>query len=314
MDSQAEFDFHSLQQVSLAPPTPEVEHSPPCRGETLAPHPVEGDRGCSDMSLEASTSPASSTSSGVRRPFEEALLPTQEREVRRRLTVKQPDPHLEEVEPLVFPYAGEECPWSQEGYWDFALPGWEHMSHRQKYVTISNRFYNWCRFLSRNLVEADFQEGEWQQNVFKMVRKGSHKTKDWMNPLRHIHLKHTKAPRPVVEWSTGVWPDESDFIFNADGKKEGQVSHLLTYQGDWGILPVQSQDLGWLSLAPLQKIEMYVRDKYPAFLDEGIQSLKAYAAERKLRHQVEDYAVALELCTKTWRDEHILRVHAHVSL
>ena len=188
---------------------------------------------------------------------------------------------------------------------------WPNMKHRHRYKTIDNKFRKWTMRVCMNLCEADPGLERWQQDCFKMNRRGVVLNKDWVNPLKHEFLLRTQAPASLISWSEAVWPCTEHF-YTTNGKREfnRSATFLFTFQGDWGYPVIGEEDL--VNLRTIDDVVQWCQQEQQ--VSQLWRELKDYVLERQTRHHVWEVGCALELCNKTWTESRTVRVHAHAFL
>ena len=84
---------------------------------------------------------------------------------------------------------------------------------------------------------------------------------------------------------------------------------LLCYHGDFGVARIDKEQVKSMSL---RQLETYLK-QHPAVQHEWKQLLEQVIA-LKDRYGLVAFALALELCTRAWKDEKTIRLHAHAWL
>ena len=176
---------------------------------------------------------------------------------------------------------------------------------RQRYFCIYNRV-RWAIKSSDEKLLAelpDLRHSDVLQRAVVDWRSLDHATK---SKIIHTFLHVYMAPQFVVDYVTAQWGQARGI---AKGCKWLDASGvLLTYNGPWGVLP--QGRLG--TSCSEEELVKYVRnlavasdlwDKFHDFVKGAADNVGANT-----------YALCFEICSETWKEKHVLRLHAHVYL
>ena len=92
---------------------------------------------------------------------------------------------------------------------------------------------------------------------------------------------------------------------------ESHASLLVTFHGDWGQIPRSSIPL---VVAGMDVDQVAACLRPTAAVKRLVESMRGFVDRLKSSQVVQEYALALEVCTKTWRDSAEIRLHLHAWL
>ena len=223
---------------------------------------------------------------------------------RRRLSHKQP-PGGPTATSGAGPMPG--YPESGIGIWE----GYEQIcfaSHRDRYLHVYHKFRRWLRHRI-----SDMPRDEKKDAFGKLANAGLYNWKvlsgKQKQELMFAFLNHTSAPRLLRVWAQATWADHQ---LSTEDKKERYFlycrSVLLTWNGDWGVLPDGFVEPGteWREVVQACIGAEQVQRVWTSF-SEHVDRVVA------LTH-VTDWASSLELCVDTWEKQGQVRVHTHLYL
>ena len=247
----------------------------------------------------APTSAAAAVAAATPLPRPQAAAPAAKR---RRLTAKGPAPQFGPPAP---PSPGRHLPVCTSLWNDLDEATFEKFEHRRKYRVIHNKFSWW---FPKQVKWTGLQDSNCTEELWQLARKDFHTlSKRQKNTIMRHFLMCSRAPPWILRYGVATWPcDESDekpkIILKAQ-------TALLTYQGDWGLLPLS--DTTPRDAAPPQL------SAHVAAMPEAETLWKAFREfTEQLASELQTplFACCLELCMKTWEDEKLLRVHSHLFL
>ena len=102
----------------------------------------------------------------------------------------------------------------------------------------------------------------------------------------------------------GITPTEGKAL-DIKAKHLQTRSLLMTYQGAWGLL----SELSPPPTMPMDALVKIVQAHRPAA--QNFDSLLQMYEDLKSRQRIEEYVVSQEICTHTWSNEGIIRLHFH---
>ena len=221
---------------------------------------------------------------------------------RRRLSAKGPAPHVVSPAP---PAPGPPLPICTSFWNDVDEATFEKWEHRRKYRTIHNKFLWWFR---KQEVWTSRQDSQCTEELWQLARMDFHGlSRRQKNVVMRHFLVCSGAPPWVLRYGVSTWPcDESDEKPKVILKAQ---TALLTYQGDWGLLPLSDQTPWSASDAELA-----------AHVSAMKESRTLWTAFREFSERLASdlyaplFACCLELCMHTWQDEKLLRLHGHLFL
>ena len=123
-------------------------------------------------------------------------------------------------------------------------------------------------------------------------------------------LDSADAPDAVRQWAGQQWPGERKPKSNAAKSGGWLYSHsvMLTYNGEWGVLPNTLVPAG----ASADELADAVRVEPTAVL--LWQEFRAFVARHSNNFPGLEWAASLELCTGSWASESVVRIHLHLYL
>ena len=222
---------------------------------------------------------------------------------RRRLSEKQPVPALLALPPLP---AVAVLPVDPNAWGDLSRDAFDEYSHRKQYRTVYNKFgYWWWRTNPKYVQHEHYSVTEKLWMLAK--RDFGSLSKQQTNALMRHFLFVAAAPDWIMKFACRQWPVDA----GEDRPRLILKSHtvLLTYQGDWGLL-----ELG-PDLPPnptTGQLTAYVQALPEA---EALwTAFSSYACDLAADLHAPAYACCLEICVKTFEQEKLLRLHAHVFM
>ena len=123
----------------------------------------------------------------------------------------------------------------------------------------------------------------------------------------HTFLKVKAAPPWVLDYAVTQWPLQKDA---EGGTFIASRSFLLTWQGQWGL--VQPPRAGEPFASDLEALVSQLRASSEVL--SNFDALRKRVAEITYIVKADEWACSLELCTRTWRRENVVRIHGHVFL
>ena len=169
-------------------------------------------------------------------------------------------------------------------------------------------------------IEAMVREQGWKRYQATLSREERLKLPMYWSKL------NLADKRVVVNWwYSGEGANETpsymrDWVFEvymtqyrppkADGCRRYQGKQFLfTCNGDWGLVEVPKD----VSLSPVESEAIEQLRNLDSVKSVWLK-VREEAAALTTRVGAEDFAVCLELCSKTYKDEGVVRLHAHVAL
>ena len=251
-----------------------------------------------EQDTPSSVSPALEDSSAASSPLVPVLPEPSADNTRRRLRWKQPatPPEVPEeaaadaLEARVF----VECDWS-------SWPDVGEDSADGRYWLFRRRLTSWMAEVSQNRAEAPGLVLKAMENFKAMRRVEKHELVSLFNAA-------VRLPDAVRDWAFLQWPPPDGTGTDAPPQKKAWLysrSVLLTYQGDWGVLPHD----GVPATATADALVEYVAGEPSATALWAEFKGKVDALVAFLRPN--DWACSQEICMQTWTDRKGLRVHFH---
>ena len=122
--------------------------------------------------------------------------------------------------------------------------------------------------------------------------------------MMHTFLEVKAAPEWVMEFAATQWPLKVD----EEGRSFIQSrTFLLTWQGPWGL--VQPPRAGEPFASDLEALVSQLRASSEAL--SNFDALRNRVAEITYIVKADQWACSLELCTRTWIHENVVRIHGH---
>ena len=225
---------------------------------------------------------------------------------RRRLSSKRPAPAIVPPSPSPPAVPVALLPVSSATWGTLDEATFHFLEHRGKYRAVYNKFWWWWQHSPSWVptVPAFCTEELWA--LGRKDWSGLHKRQK--NSIVRHFLLFSQAPPWVARYGESQWP-----VNPSEGKPklvlQAQTA-LLTYQGDWGVFPLDPTVVGadatpdQLSEHVRQMAEVQVLWKlFLAFSDKLATDL-----------HVPNWACCLEICLKTYEEKKELRLHAHLFL
>ena len=176
---------------------------------------------------------------------------------------------------------------------------------KKRYLCIYNRV-RWALKSSDEKVLAELRDLEHTDVLQRAVV-------DWRSlgyavksKIIHTFLHVYSAPRCVTEYATAMWGKP---VGGVRGKWLDAAGVLLTYNGPWGIIGHGNLQ----SSCSEEELVGYVQNYSPLALDlwGKFEDFVKGAADNV---GATTYAMCFEICSSTWKEKHVLRLHAHVYL
>ena len=220
---------------------------------------------------------------------------------RRRLRVKQDVPSLRPIpaNPVAV------LPSCTDLWKDVHEPKWENLEHRPKYKLVHNKFSWW--FKGRPAWQSD--EGSMcSKELWELaIADYGSLSRRQKNQVMRYFVECTGAPPWVLKFSVQMWPlDAAD-----KGPKVllRSLTALLTYQGEWGVMELDPN----LPLDPTpEELSSFVERMQEA--EDIWKALQDHSKGLAVKLHATHWACSLEICLKTFEEERVTRLHAHVFL
>ena len=218
--------------------------------------------------------------------------------VRRRLTFKQPPPRVEAAG-VVLPNAepSEESVAFWQPFLDI-LADPETAPGRRRYWAFRYKIRTWL---------AKHKPAD---HLLKQGESFSKMPIDIRREFLDRFLTRSGAPEGVRQWVPEMWPN----LLQCGPKDKASKcwlysnSVLLTYNGEWGVLPNTLVP----ATASCQELTEALRLEPTASL--LWQEFQAFVGKVVKRYWHVDWAASLELCTESWVSHRLVRVHCHCFL
>ena len=173
------------------------------------------------------------------------------------------------------------------------------LSHQERYMTcFFNKFRWWSSRRKRKDADSD--------DEVLLARLGSYTgfkelKRDEKARVMQLFMEESNGPPWLRTWVENVWSESKQM----GGRSLDSKSVLFTWQGEWGLLTEWSP-------SPTMPLEDLVRRLR---LEEQMQALweefQKYVIALSARLPADVWAASLELCTETWAEQRVVRVHAH---
>ena len=135
----------------------------------------------------------------------------------------------------------------------------------------------------------------------------SHSEQEAKNVVLRHFLISSAPPLYVMRYGVSQWPCDAK-----DEKPKVVVraqTVLLTYQGDWGLLPMSDD-------TPRDATDVEITAHVSAMAETAKlwTAFRDFSQRLKSELDVTYMACCVELCMQTWHDEKVLRLHGHLFL
>ena len=239
-------------------------------------------------------------------------VPAQQQQVgspdrkRRRVSAKRPSPGMVPLSPSPTAVPVAPLPVSLSIWATLGEATFHNHEHRGKYRAVYNKFWWWWQ-----------HRPSWAPTVPVFCTKElwafgrqdfSGLNKRLKNSIVRHFLLFSRAPPWVLKFSESQWPVNPS---EAKPKLVLQAqTALLTYQGDWGVFPL---DLTVLAADPsADQLSEHVRKM--ADVQLLWRHFLAFTETVAADLHVPNWACCLEICLTTYQEEKELRLHAHLFL
>ena len=176
---------------------------------------------------------------------------------------------------------------------------------RQRYFAVYNRV-RWALKSSDKKLLAELPDLAHSD----LLQRAAVDWKSLGNPTKskiiHTFLHVSAAPQCILDFAGVQWG--KDRVAKGDRKWLDAAQALLTYNGPWGVIPHGSLQ----SSCSEEELVCYVRsssvclglwEKFRDFVQGAAESVGAGT-----------YAMCFEICSDTWKEKNVLRLHAHAFL
>ena len=175
-------------------------------------------------------------------------------------------------------------------------------NHKKFYDAIRYRLQHWAK-ANLNLFHTVGPDS-WAEGFYEKLAGRWCRNDIELSRLIMMALRRTEAPQCIVDFMKQLYQGgESD---NKGKRWISSQSMLLTWNGDWGLLPegIVTDATDWRHLVAQLSQLASVQSLWKGFHD--------FINILVFQFNLDDWACSLELCTSTWHEQRRVRIHAHL--
>jgi hypothetical protein len=262
-----------------------------------------------DRTVISATTPSKSSSSSCSRA-DMALVPSPESSSstttatplkKRRLRAKTTADNELFVAPVELPDLGAEVWW-----WDGYEETFSNKSFEKQYQFVYRKMRTWMAMQKELTAKAVAPVGQADDDaaVLGQMSSGS------ITGCKAMKLFIGRSfPPPWLK----AWAKENLFEKNSietDSKWLHAKSALMTWNGSWGVLPIDPKEAG----IDLDIDRLVLRVRNSDAVQQLVQEFFAFVMLLVDEHHVNEWAASVEICTRTLESAGEVRLHAHAFL